>query len=61
MTVETRFNIGDEVCPFCQGTGRCKSLDLNRLPEGSMSMNDAIDKFGEETECVDGCFEPRKN
>lgn len=50
----------EELCPFCKGTGVCMSVDLFLLPQGEMSLGEAIEKFGELSSCCEGCLPPKE-
>lgn len=45
-------------CPFCNGTGIAKCVDfakLDFLPNGHYDLNELTEKYGEYTECPEGC------
>jgi len=44
-------------CVFCHGTGMVKTFafDDKRIPDGSYTLNELIDKYGEYVPCCEGC------
>jgi len=45
-------------CPFCHGMGIAKSVKLfdPMIPNGSYDLGELVDKYGDYTECCEGCL-----